>query len=259
MKYILEITREKPIVTEFGEALLTSDREHAVLFNFREAILRELFPDRNPHAQKPKDSDADGACQRIAQLQARHEARESKQRAQEVKQMTEPLEQQVKQWISQYDKLNESFANLQSVNDQLIVKIREIEKENHGLKRELNRFTGLRRLMRVRKATTAILLAFVGTVVGLSVHANDPPKTQQYALVDPTELANLRKAATTTYDKRSLDTLRHMYTSAALTAVVASRDEKDIAGNVELAKSYGYAMIKAQQEDERKREERKAK
>lgn len=82
--------------------------------------------------------------------------------------------------------------------------------------------------------------------------------TQQFVMVQPAELENLKKLAKAGLDARSRETLRHMYTAAALHGILANSNHQigDVTADVALAKSYGYAMMVAQGKDEKKREER---
>lgn len=84
---------------------------------------------------------------------------------------------------------------------------------------------------------------------------------QQFNLISPQELATLKQQAQQGLDSRSKETLRHMYTAAALTGLLANQATArgDVITNIELAKAYGYAMIKAQEKDTAKRDARAAK
>lgn len=74
------------------------------------------------------------------------------------------------------------------------------------------------------------------------------PATQQYQLIAPSELEALKKAAKAGLDKRSKETLRHMYTAAALHGILANPDTAvgDVTKNAALAKSYGHAFLSLQ-------------
>lgn len=79
----------------------------------------------------------------------------------------------------------------------------------------------------------------------------------EYKLITPQELDALKSAAQSGLDSRSKEALRHMYTAAALTGLLANDSTRDISKTVDLAKAHGYAMMKAQQGDDTKREARK--
>lgn len=105
------------------------------------------------------------------------------------------------------------------------------------------------------------LLACMALVLCLSVNAGrgEDEKAAQFQLVAPAELAELRKQAKAGLDERSKDTIRQLYTASALQGVLAhpTTAPKDITANVQLAKAYGYAMMDAQRQDDKKRETRK--
>lgn len=74
-----------------------------------------------------------------------------------------------------------------------------------------------------------------------------PGPTQQFVLISPEEKEALQKAAKAGIEKRTKDTLRHMYTAAALHGILANPETQlgDVTKNASLAKNYGYALMAA--------------
>ncbi len=107
---------------------------------------------------------------------------------------------------------------------------------------------------------TALLIGLMMSSLSLGNAGAEEKKEQQFNLVSPAELQALRAQAAAGLDARSKETLRHMYTAAALTGILANSNSgynnHTVVESVELAKSYGYAMIAAQEKDEKKREVR---
>lgn len=90
----------------------------------------------------------------------------------------------------------------------------------------------------MKKILCGVLLGACVTVCG-SVSAD---QSKQYTLVDPAELQKLKTMAAGGYNKRSVDTLRHMYRAAALTGLLAKNGlSPDVTTT---AKALGDEMVK---------------
>lgn len=76
-------------------------------------------------------------------------------------------------------------------------------------------------------------------------------QSKQYTLVDPAELQKLKTMASGGYNKRSVNTLRHMYRAAALTGLLAKNGLEP--GITATAKALGDEMVQEIKTDENDR------